>query len=125
MKPAPSFVGRRDELGLLEDLLAGEPVAPAVFVHGPGGIGKSALVREVVRRAEPRGLSVRMLDGRDTTAAQQNAPQLVAGIEDGATVLIVVDAYEHVAALGDLLRSELSGRVGAGVRRPDRRASAA
>ncbi len=116
MKPVPGFVGRRDELGLLDDLLAGEPVAPVVFVHGPGGIGKSALVREVVRRAQPRGLSVRMLDGRDTAAAQEDAPRLVAGIEDDATVLIVVDAYEHVAAFGDLLRSELSGRVGPGVR---------
>ena len=44
------FVGRDSELELFDSLLSDDPPANVVLVHGPGGIGKSALLREVARR---------------------------------------------------------------------------
>jgi hypothetical protein len=44
---ADRFVGRRRELEWLEALVAARQPSPSVvLVHGPGGIGKSALLRE-------------------------------------------------------------------------------
>ncbi len=53
------FVGRACELGLLERCLSDNPPASVVLVHGPGGIGKRSLLRELARRAGDRGLDTR------------------------------------------------------------------
>ena len=47
---ARRFVGRDRELGVLEAMLVDDPPASVAFVHGAGGIGKSALLRELARR---------------------------------------------------------------------------
>jgi ABC-type transport system involved in cytochrome c biogenesis ATPase subunit len=40
------FAGRAAELGIFRSALSGDGKAPAVlYVHGPGGIGKSMLLR--------------------------------------------------------------------------------
>src|SRR5690349_17198652 len=62
---AKRFVGRTDELQRLEDLLSDDPDRRIVFVHGPGGIGKSTLLRELRRRAEAQGFDVVLADARD------------------------------------------------------------
>jgi len=49
------FVGRRSELGFFDPLLDGEGDVAVVLVHGRAGIGKSTLLREVVRRRRKRG----------------------------------------------------------------------
>ena len=55
------FVGRRDELALIrEAAAAGAPRLLVVFVTGPGGIGKSRLVRAALDRAP--GVEARSLD---------------------------------------------------------------
>src|SRR5262245_42151366 len=62
------FVGRAAELALFGQALEGErvdrPIA-LLFVHGPGGVGKSVLLRELGRRADAAGATVVALDGRD------------------------------------------------------------
>lgn len=45
------FRGRGAELARLEEILAGATPQRVVFLHGPGGIGKSTVLREVMRRA--------------------------------------------------------------------------
>jgi hypothetical protein len=110
---AGGFVGRAHEVALLEDdLLGPEPVAPIVFVHGPGGIGKSALLREMQRRAEAQDIRVVRIDGRDPETAQELAPQLLEDVGETERSLVVLDSYEHVAALGALLRARLSAHLG-------------
>src|SRR3954447_10646614 len=58
------FVGRRKELALLDRLLVEEPPAHVVLLHGPGGRGKSTLLREVAPRGRGRGFGPVMGDGR-------------------------------------------------------------
>src|ERR1700712_5294582 len=48
------FVGRAHELAFFDELLVDDPPANVVLVHGPGGIGKSTLLREIGRRARTR-----------------------------------------------------------------------
>ena len=56
----PSFVGRRNELERLEQRYAAldRGMGAAIFVHGPSGMGKSALIQRFVNRAESRGALV-------------------------------------------------------------------
>ena len=64
-KPPP-FVGRADELTLLDaalDVVAGGETA-TVFVEGESGIGKSSLVRSFVERVHNRRPDVLVLSGR-------------------------------------------------------------
>lgn len=65
------FVGRGDELALFDAMLAGTDGRAALFVHGPGGIGKSTLLAECARRAEAARRSVVQLDARHVEASPQ------------------------------------------------------
>jgi putative protein kinase ArgK-like GTPase of G3E family len=65
LQDARRFVGRERELGLLEAMLVDDPPASVAFVHGEGGIGKSALLRELARRAARHGRRARLIEGRD------------------------------------------------------------
>src|SRR5688572_29785497 len=50
------FVGREQELAALEALLT--PAGGAAMIHAEQGMGKSALLRELERRAEHKGWEV-------------------------------------------------------------------
>jgi hypothetical protein len=104
----PGFVGRADELGRLEGLLDPEAAAAVAFVHGPGGIGKSTLLRELGRRAVARGLAVRAVDARDTDAAPAAVAAALAALRDGSCALLLLDTYEQATALGAELREGMA-----------------
>ncbi len=53
-----SFVGRRAELALFASLLAGEGPHGVVYVRGPGGVGKTTLLRQVAWLASDAGRRV-------------------------------------------------------------------
>lgn len=79
------FVGRTDELSAFTDMLDGRDPRAVLLLHGPGGIGKSALLTQMARLAEQRGRSVMRLDARDiepSTAGVWKALRRAAG--DGA-----------------------------------------
>src|SRR3954465_10589278 len=57
---APALLERDSELDALDEALRGASAGAGslVLVQGPGGIGKTALLTEIRRRADAEGLSV-------------------------------------------------------------------
>jgi tetratricopeptide (TPR) repeat protein len=56
-----AFVGRTGELYRITRVLSGEETANFVHIYGPGGIGKSCLLREVLRRCRDSGYTTPMI----------------------------------------------------------------
>ena len=103
-RDAESFVGRGAELRVFERILGGDDPARIVFVHGPGGIGKSTLLREVVRRAQRRGYDAIWVDGREVAPFPQQIESMVSEITDAHPAVVVFDSYELIASLDGSLR---------------------
>jgi hypothetical protein len=115
---AGSLVGRDDVLRQLDRVLHKDAATRLVFVHGPGGIGKSAVLREVARRAEQRQTSVQRVDGRDRDAAGERLESALCALTDadGSGGMLLLDSYEHVPALGAIVRDTLATPEGSGIR---------
>jgi hypothetical protein len=97
------FVGRERELARFDEVLAGDAVH-IVHVSGVGGIGKSSLVREVVRRATDAGYRVVWLDGRDLPPFPNAVETELEPVRDRGRTLVVIDSYEMVSSLDGWLR---------------------
>src|SRR5262245_27393724 len=106
------FVGRAAEVELFRSVLVAEdPPLAALHVHGPGGSGKSALLREWARVAAEISRSVKLLDGHSVdpspaaflAAFGTNEPELPRLAERSPFVLMV-DTYERLAPLDEWLR---------------------
>jgi hypothetical protein len=100
-------VGRGPELEFFDSLLVDDPPASVVLVHGPGGIGKSTLLREVGRRAEQRGRSPRLIDARELAPVPGELEQALDGVDADALPLVTFDTYERMTAAGAYLRQRL------------------
>jgi len=98
------FVGRTAELTAIDELFVDEPPASVVLLHGPGGIGKSALLREVARRGTSAGWSPFLVEGRDLPPVPDAVDEALASARRLNRPLVLVDSYEHMAALGHHLR---------------------
>jgi hypothetical protein len=112
------FVGRDDERAHFRAAL-GETGSPVVvlYVYGPGGVGKTALLAEFARIAGERGLSAVRLDARDIEASptgfllglraalalgEERSPlEALAGWSRG---VLLLDTYEAIAPLDAWLR---------------------
>jgi hypothetical protein len=102
-----SFVGRGRELEFLEGLFAAEPTANVVLVHGPGGIGKSTLLREVRRRGAAAGWTPVVVEARDLAPVPDALAEALAPAQELERPLVLIDSYERMAALGGYLRRGL------------------
>jgi len=102
------FAARQRELAFLDRCLDSEdPPASVVHITGPGGIGKSALLREIARHARDRGFQVVAFDGRDFGPAPVI---LESALREAASLprpLVLLDSYERMTALDPYLRREL------------------
>jgi hypothetical protein len=101
------FVGRATELAFFDSLLVDDPPANVVLVHGPGGIGKSTLLREVARRGRERGRSPRIVDARDLAPVPGQIEQALHGVDADTLPLVMFDTYERMTAAGAYLRERL------------------
>lgn len=114
------FVGRASELELFRAALLGDVRPFAVlYVYGPGGVGKTVLLREFGRAAEATGAAVVALDGRTIELSpagffrglrlaldlgEQQSPLDALARQDRPVLLI--DTYEGLAPLDAWLREE-------------------
>ncbi|MEO6570112.1 MAG: ATP-binding protein [Ilumatobacteraceae bacterium] len=101
------FVGREDELAYFDSVLAGDLAHRVVHVCGPGGIGKSALLRDVVRRGAGRGYDTFWIDGRDMPPFPAQIDAIMSRITDAAPALVVFDSYELISSLDSHLRDRV------------------
>jgi AAA ATPase domain len=102
------FAGRDRELEFLDRCMDSEdPPASVVHISGPGGIGKSALLREVARRARARGFQVIACDGREYGPAPGVIEAALRDAANQVRPLVILDSYERMAALDPYLRREL------------------
>jgi hypothetical protein len=106
------FAGREAERAFLDRCMESDPPASVVHICGPGGIGKSALLRAAARRARSLGWDVISVDGRELGPASaaletlmRSAPKQRKARIGGP--LILLDSYERMTALDGYLRRDL------------------
>ncbi|MET9251853.1 ATP-binding protein [Nonomuraea sp. NPDC003709] len=101
-----AFVGREEELAVFNAALYGGGCS-VLYVHGPGGIGKSALLRRFAHEAEVAGRPVSMVDRRMLDPAASEAGLV---LRDADAVLLV-DDFERIQGLEGWLRERFLPRV--------------
>lgn len=110
---ARRFVGRRAELALFGAALAAdEPPFAVLFVHGPGGVGKTALLKRLAGIAADMGRAVAEVDLRTTGASPPAVRRAVGPI--GARHVILLDTYEAARGLDGWLRETFVPELSAG-----------
>ncbi|MCZ4125720.1 ATP-binding protein [Streptomyces sp. H39-S7] len=91
-----AFIGRDEELGRFAGALAGDPQAPFVFyVSGPGGIGKSTLLRRLAGHARTAGRPLVELDGRFVGRDPSDFERAAGPFLDVPGTVLFVDSFEH------------------------------
>lgn len=109
------FVGRESERTLFTDALDAEALPfHVLLLHGPGGVGKTALLREFERIARTRSLPTVYLDARDlepAPAAFEHALAQAGPVPDDQRAVLFVDTYEAIADLDGWLRDTLLPEV--------------
>jgi hypothetical protein len=100
------FVGREAELELFRAALeAPEPPFAVLHFYGPGGVGKTTLLHELMHIATADGLAVIHLDGRNLEPAPA-AFAAAARPPDGCSgrFVLLIDTYERLLPLDRWLR---------------------
>ena len=115
-----AFVGRQPELAAFESALTGRGTRRMLFIHGPGGIGKTSLVQQFRIRADRIGRPVVVLDARDIDCSADsvraafdlaNSSLVDNAIPDNSErtgqehLVLLLDGYDRLAQLDDWVRS--------------------
>ena len=97
-----AFVGRKAELAVFDEALGNG--GRVLFVHGPGGVGKSALLIRFCELAKEAGRHVTLLDGRlmDPSPAAFMAETTTMRTDERA--VLVIDTFERLHGLESWLR---------------------
>ncbi|MEV6596329.1 AAA family ATPase [Actinoplanes sp. NPDC051346] len=112
---ARAFVGRNDELAAFEAALRGDPTAaPVLYVHGPGGIGKSTLVRQLCDQVRHAGRPLIEIDGRFVGRSPAEFEHTAQPVLDRRDAVLVVDSFEHCQWLEAWLWQQFLPRIADG-----------
>jgi hypothetical protein len=101
------FVGRAVELAALASCLSPDSNTRVIHVYGPGGIGKSTLLREFGRQAETLGWQRFVVEGRELTPSPDALEALLADAASAERPVVLIDTYERMNGLGGYLRRAL------------------
>lgn len=106
------FVGRSAELALLRQALehAPEPFS-VLYLHGPGGIGKSTLLRYFGDEATAAGRRVVHVDGRLVSPSPARFEHAAADALTDDSAVLLVDSFEYCQGLEDWLRNRFLPRL--------------
>ncbi len=122
---AGQFVGRQGELDVFGRWLADGHDIPAILnVTGPGGIGKTTLLRAFRREAVGAGYQVALVDGRSVTPsadgilAALGASDVAGAVEriNARPTLLAFDSFDELSAVTRFLQEELLSQLDASVR---------
>lgn len=125
-----SFVGREREISLFEDLaFSNDSQCYLLYIYGPGGQGKTTLVRRLIDLCGERKAEIIYLDGREIEAhpsslmdhlrnrlvlqPADNAYDILAQ-RDRRTV-IFIDTYEKLSPIDDWVRTDFLPQMPASV----------
>jgi hypothetical protein len=106
-----AFVGRESERAAFSAALSGVSPVAVVWIHGPGGIGKSTLTRLWVQQAQQAGRRVVEIDGHFVGRTPQEFEQAAAAVLEDASALLVVDSFEQCQWLEGWLRERFLPRL--------------
>lgn len=100
-----AFVGREREIESFRQALAGDPRSPfAFFMCGPGGIGKSTLLRRLADHASTAGRRLVEFDGRFVSRDPADFERAAGPFLDVPGTVLLVDSFEHCQWLESWLR---------------------
>lgn len=116
------FVGRAAELAAMQNALASETLPfQTLYVYGPGGIGKTALLHQLTDLCLQKGVAATYLDARHVEPAPQSFVRAVLELmglpaaEVSVEILVhhrdrhvlLIDTYESLGALDTWIRDVL------------------
>ena len=104
-----AFVGRSAELARFDKIIRCQAPARVLFVHGPGGIGKTALLDQFRMRGRAAGRTPVSIDARDvdcSTDGLMAAFTRATGSVVPAADLLLLDGYERLSPIDSWVRSE-------------------
>ncbi|MEU8239413.1 ATP-binding protein [Actinoplanes missouriensis] len=112
---ARAFVGRQGEVAAFGAALRGEADAALVFyIHGPGGIGKSTLVRRLADEARHEGRLLVELDGRFVSRSPADFEKSAQTLLEQPGSVLIVDSFEHCQWLQTWLWQQFLPRIADG-----------
>jgi hypothetical protein len=90
------FVGREPELARIESLVLGREPA-FVYLHGPGGIGKTTLLARLSARVEESGLPVTIVSGPELRDSVEGVVRVFSDLPPGRR-LLGIDGWDELGA---------------------------
>jgi AAA ATPase domain len=92
-----AFVGRKEELAAFDEALCSG--SRVLFVHGPGGVGKSALLGRFAQRAAEADRNVLVLDGRMLEESPAAFVAEAGSMLADERAVLLIDSFERIQSL--------------------------